>query len=161
MPGPLSADAGAILKAWERDCDKLLTGVDGSPAGAARVIQAMLTRFAHSVSEARAGRISSSPPMVLAEKGPQAGGSYRTAAMRRYIRLIGADLTALLRIDLAQWGLREPTHYLDYATARSILLPLANLDATFEELGQHFAAPGPSAVPPRPADTLRTGTRLA
>jgi Dynamin family len=160
-PGPLSSDAAAILKAWERDCAKLLAGVDGSPTAAARVIQAMLARFAHSVSEARAGRVAPRAATAPPERSIPVSGSFRAAAMRRYVGLIGADLTALLRIDLAQWGLREPTHYLDYATARSILLPLANLDATFDELGQKFSTPSAGTVPPRQADALRTGTRLS
>jgi hypothetical protein len=55
------------------------------------------------------------------------------------LRLIAADLTALLRIDLAQWGLRDAQRITDYAEARAALLPLANLDATFDELGRKFA----------------------
>ncbi len=65
----------------------------------------------------------------------------------------------MLRVDLAQWGMREPERYLDYATARSILLPLANLDATFAELAQRFAAPKSAATEPAPADMGLTGSR--
>ena len=159
MPGPLSTNASAILKEWERDCAKLLTGIDDSPTSAVRAVQGLLARFAHSVNEARSGRVSAAAPMPLPQRNSQVGASSRAAAMQRYVRLIGADLTALLRIDLAQWGMREPARYLDYATARSILLPLANLDATFEELGQRFATPKSAATEPAPADMGLTGSR--
>jgi hypothetical protein len=42
----------------------------------------------------------------------------RMPAARRYARLIAADLTALLRIELARSGLRGPALFADYATAR-------------------------------------------
>jgi hypothetical protein len=80
-------------------------------------------------------------------RGASANGRYRAAAARRYVGLIAADLTALLRIDLAQWGLRDRADYADYALARSVLLPLANLDATFDELGQRFGVGAPAAAP--------------
>jgi len=159
MPGPFDTNASAILKEWERDCAKLLAGIDGSPASAVRTVQGLLARFAHSVNESRAGSVAPGAPMPLPQRSPQVSASSRAAAMRRYVRLIGADLTALLRIDLAQWGMREPARYLDYATARSILLPLANLDATFEELGQRFAAPNSAATETAPADMGLTGSR--
>ena len=158
-PGPLSFDAASILKEWESDCAKLLFGIDASPTSAARVIQALLVRFAQSLSEARTGRAATRAPMALPEGNARASGSFRTAAMRRYVRLIGADLTALLRIDLAQWGMRDPAQYLDYAAARSVLLPLANLDATFDELGQRFAPPSTIAAEPAKAGAALTATR--
>jgi hypothetical protein len=161
MPGPLSFDAASILKEWESDCAKLLAGIDASPTNAARVIQALLVRFAQSLSEARTGRVAARAPMALPERNAYVCGSFRTAAMRRYVRLIGADLTALLRIDLAQWGMREPAQYLDYAAARSVLLPLANLDATFDELGQRFAEPSTAAPEPAKAGIALTATRHA
>jgi hypothetical protein len=64
----------------------------------------------------------------------------RRPAARRFARLIAADLTALLRIELARTGLREPALYADYAMARAILLPLANLDSVFDDLGQLLAS---------------------
>jgi len=138
-PGPLSYPAAAILKSWESDSAELLHGIDGTPEGIALGVQALLERFAHSLSEARAGRIVTRPPLASPGRKPPAQGPYRVAAARRYVRLIAADLTALLRIDLAQWGLRDAQRITDYAEARAALLPLANLDATFDELGRKFA----------------------
>jgi hypothetical protein len=63
----------------------------------------------------------------------------RRPAARRYAKLIAADLTALLRVELARTGLRDATLFARYATARSILLALANLDAVFDDLGQLLA----------------------
>ena len=146
-PGPLSPDAAAILKAWESDSGKLLAGIDGSPAGVARVIQALLKRFAQSLREAHTGLLSSHTPAAPPSRSTPANGRYRVAAARRYVGLIVADLTALLRIDLAQWGLRDSADYADYALARSILLPLANLDSNFDELGQRFGVGDPAAAP--------------
>lgn len=159
-PGPLSYDAEAILKTWQADSDKLLTGIDGSPASVALVIQALLVRFAHSMNEARAGRVVTRPPVALPESGPPASGPYRAAAARRYVGLIAADLTALLRIDLARWGMPDKDRFEDYLAARSALLPLANLDATFDELGQRFASdPAPAAEQPADADAVLAQTR--
>ncbi len=158
-PGPFNLDAGMILKAWEGDSNKLLAGIDGSPASVARVIQALLVRFAHSLSEARAGRIVSGPRIALPDRGAPASAPYSAAAARRYVGLIAADLTALLRIDLAQWGLLDAAEYADYAAARSILLPLANLDATFDELGQRFAGGAAVAAEPAGASAAVSATR--
>jgi dynamin family protein len=138
-PGPLSYEAAAILKAWDGDSTRLLDGIDGTPESIARVVQALLERFAHSLSEARAGRIVTRPPVASPGHAPPEKGPYRVAAARRYVRLIAADLTALLRIDLAQWGLPDTQRVNAYAEARAALLPLANLDATFDELGRKFA----------------------
>jgi hypothetical protein len=158
-PGPMNAEAAAILKAWEADCARLLTGVGGSPESVARVIEALLARFAHSLSEARTGRPGPRTPVTVPDKGPPGRGPFPVPAARRYAALIGADLTALLRIDLAQWGLRDPTMYHDYAEARSILLPLANLDATYSELGRRFAASSTASAGRAPAPALLMATR--
>ncbi len=153
MPGPLTPDAASILQEWERDSAKLIGQIDASPASAARAIQVLLVRFAQSLSEARTGRVAPRAPIAFPGNGRHADRSSRTAATRRYVRLIGADLTALLRIELAQWGMRDPTRYPDYAHARSVLLPLANLDATFEQLGQRIAATSALAAESAEANT--------
>jgi len=150
-PGPLSSDAASILKAWQSDCAKLVASIDGSPAGIDRVIQLLLVRFAQSLSEARNYRVAPRPPLGLPDRSAPANGRYRAPAARRYVGLIGADLTALLRIALAQWGMRDTIKYADYAAARATLLPLANLDATFDELGRRFAGGSAAAVAPEPA----------
>ncbi len=137
-PGPLTFEAQSILNAWQVDCAKLVSHVTGSQADVSRIIHALLVRFAHSMTEARAGRAVAHAPMALPEKGPPDPAPYRRAAARRYVRLIGADLTTLLRINLAEWGLRDPSVYGAYAAARSALLPLADLDATFDDLGRRF-----------------------
>jgi hypothetical protein len=159
-PGPLSPDAASILKAWEADSGKVLAGIDGSPSGIASVIQALLFRFAHALGEARSGRLAAPPPAELPKLGLPANGRNQAATARRYVRLLRADLTALLRVDLAQWGLRDPATYAAYAAARSALLPLANLDATFDELGARLAAASAAAgEPAAPGAVLTSGRR--
>ena len=49
---------------------------------------------------------------------------------------LAADLTALLRIELAHWGLRDPAKDVDYRMARSVLMQLADLGGAFDALGQ-------------------------
>jgi hypothetical protein len=144
-PGPLSPEAFAILEAWQSDSVALLKGIGNSSDSVSRVIEALLRRFAQSLADARSGRPAPRTPIVVPDKGPPQRGPFRVAAARRYVGLIAADLTALLRIELAQWGLRDPVRYADYAKARSVLLPLANLDATYDELGRRFAATPPAS----------------
>jgi hypothetical protein len=152
----MSPEANSILKAWETDCARLLTGIGSSPESVARVIEALLARFAHSLSEARSGRPGVRTPVAVPDKGPPGRGPFPVPAARRYAALIGADLTALLRIDLAQWGLRDPARYADYAGARAALLPLANLDATYAELGRRFAASNAAAATRTPTPLVAT-----
>jgi hypothetical protein len=59
---------------------------------------------------------------------------------RRYAGLIAADLTALLRFELARSALRDPSVFADYAAARAVLLPLARLDAEFDGLESLLAS---------------------
>lgn len=156
-PAPLSFEADAILKTWQRDSAKLLASVD-SAASAPHVIRSLLIRFAQSMAEMRNGSGAPQRTSPSRERPVPAGGSRRSAAAHRYVGLIVADLTALLRINLAQWGLQDAARRADYAAARSILLPLANLDAVFDDLGQKLAGPTggtASTAASKPPDQLR------
>lgn len=139
-PAPLTPDAVAILNAWEADSGSLLRGVGGSAESVSRVVEALLARFAQSLSEARSGRPGPRVPVAVPDAGGEMGGAFGVAAGRRHIGLIAADLTALLRFDLADWGLKDPDKYARYVAARAVLLPLADLDAAYHELGRRFAS---------------------
>ena len=65
----------------------------------------------------------------------------------RKVSLIAADLTALLRFELAKIGLRDPTLFADYVAARKVLLPLARLDAEFDDLESVLASARNNEVP--------------
>lgn len=164
-PTPLSFEADAVLKTWERDSAKLLASVD-SPAAAQQVIRALLLRFAQAMNEARSGRGAPSSSSAARDRSARANGSHRSAAAHRYVALIVADLTALLRINLGQQTLQDTALRADYAAARSILVPLADLDAIFNDLGQKLTnaagaasnetASGAHRPPPLPPPLSRT-----
>lgn len=138
----LKSEEATVLKSWESDCAKLLESLNKSPDLLAAVIRNLLIRYAQALEWTRPGGIrrhSGSLPLAPTGDTP-ASWPRRGPAARRFARLIAEDLTALLRIELARTGLREPAPFADYAKARAILLPLANLDAVFDDLGQLFAA---------------------
>lgn len=155
-PGALRPEADAILKAWQSDCAQLLARID-SPASASAAIRELLLRFTQAMSETRTGRGSSPRFAPQPEKRMRGKGASRSPAAHRYVALICADLTSLLRIKLAEWGLSDVAKLADYMAARSILVPLANLDAVFDDVGQKLAAASavadaapatPPALPP-------------
>ncbi len=147
-PAPLSAEAAQILRDWENYCARLLASFDGSSASLSRIIQALLVGFAQALDKSRSGNAAHRSKRQLPEpaRAPNVNWPFRAPAARRYARLIAADLTALLRIELARWALRDPTMAADYSAARAVLLPLANLDAVFEELGQLLSSANVAAA---------------
>jgi dynamin family protein len=131
---PLKSSEASVLRDWEADCARLLGGPGNAPDDLGKVMHEMLRRFARSLELARPGSIerNSHRPSV-------AHGGYQRAPRpglpaRRYAGLIAADLTALLRFELARSALRDPSLFADYAAARAILLPLARLDVEFDVL---------------------------
>jgi hypothetical protein len=161
-PAPLISDASLILRDWETNCARLLAGFDGSSANLSRVIQTLLVGFAQALDRSRSGSAAHHSDRRLPDSArvPNVNWPFGAPAARRYARLIAADLTALLRIELARWALRDPRMAADYSAARAVLLPLANIDAVFEELGQLLssasAAAAPAASPgPGPLTAIR------
>jgi hypothetical protein len=157
----LRSEEAGVLKSWESDSARLLGELDRSAASLAGIIRGLLARFAHALEWARPGGIRRQPdwPAPLPAGDAPPSWPARRPAARRFARLIAADLTALLRIELARTGLREPALYADYAMARAILLPLANLDSVFDDLGQLLASTGAGTTAqadPRPRAQLRT-----
>ena len=138
---PLKSAEAGVLKEWEADCAVLLGGLGSAPADLGRVMREVLRRFARSLELARPGSIernSFSPLAAQAEvyrRVPRHG-----SPARRYAGLIAADLTALLRFELARSALRDPSLFADYAAARAILLRLARLDAGFDDLESLLAS---------------------
>lgn len=163
-PTPLSFEADAVLKTWERDSAKLLASVD-SAAAAQHVIRALLLRFAQAMSEMHSGRGTPNPSSALRDRFARATGPRRSAAAHRYVAMIVADLTALLRVNLGQQTLQNTALRADYAAARSILVRLADLDAIFNDLGQKLtdaegsasASHRPPPLPPLPLRNLGAG----
>ena len=138
-PGPLSREAEAIFKAWQADSARLLARVEG-PESMLEVAQSLLIRYTQSVDEISAGRGSVPTSFPMPQEQGRAKGGARSPAAHRYVAMICADLTALLRIKLAQRGLRDTRLAADYAAARAALAPLADLDAIFDDLSRKLEA---------------------
>lgn len=132
---PLRPAEAKMLKEWETDSARLLGALGKAPDDFAAVMPKILRRFARALEEIRPGSITGHP---LAASGRAAGGAPARkagAGARRFARLITADLTTLLRIELARaGGLRDANLLPDYEAARAVLLPLAQLDAEFAKL---------------------------
>ena len=140
-----STEAG-VLRDWEANCARLLDGLGSAPDDLGKVMHEMLRRFARSLELACPGSIERDNHWPAA-----ADYSYRRVPRqgtpaRRYAGLIAADLTALLRFELARSALRDPSVFADYAAARAVLLPLARLDVEFDGLENLLAAGGKKEV---------------
>ena len=115
----------------------------GAPGDLANVMRELLRRFAQRDGagpsrQHRARRTAGRGAAARARARRSAG-----SAARRFAKLIAADLTALLRIELARAGLRDPSLFADYAAARGILLPLARLDLEFDAVESLLASGRP------------------
>lgn len=134
----LKTEAANQLKDFEARTAQLLDDLEQGSASLASVIEGLLREFAHAVEQARPGAVyrqSPSREIAAAGAGSAVGWPLRTAAGQRFARLLAADLTALLRIELARWGLRDPAKDIEYRTVRSVLLSLADLGGAFDALG--------------------------
>lgn len=132
--GALRSTEARILREWETDCTRLLGSMGNAPDDLVNILHELLRRFAQSLELARPGCIERDNRFSAGTDGGQARRPQPGVAARRYAKLIADDLTALLRIELARSGLRDPSLFTDYAAARTILLPLARLDAEFTRL---------------------------
>lgn len=135
----LKTEAANQLKDWEARSAKLLDDLAHGSASLAGVIESLLREFADAVEQARPGSVrrqSASREVAASVGGGGVGWPLRPAAGQRFARLLAADLTALLRIELAHWGLRDPAKDVDYRMARSALVSLADLGGAFDALGQ-------------------------
>ncbi len=137
---PLKSPEASVLRDWEADCARLLGGLGSAPDELGKVMREMLRRFARSLELARPGSIERNNPWPAAAHGGNGRVVRHGKPARRYAGLIAADLTALLRIELARSGLRDPSAFADYATARAVLLPLARLDVEFDALESLLAS---------------------
>lgn len=134
----LKKEATTQLKDWEARSNALLDDLEQGTASLSVVIEKLLREFAIAVEEARPGSVQrqSTSRELVATNGNGGGWPLRAAAGKRFARLLAADLTALLRIELAHWGLRDPAKDVDYRMARSVLMQLADLGGAFDALGQ-------------------------
>jgi hypothetical protein len=135
----LKTEAANQLKDWEVRSAKLLQDLGHGSVSLATTIESLLREFAEAVEQARPGSVkrqSSSRAVATSGGGGAVGWPLRAAAGQRFARLLAADLTALLRIELAHWGLRDPAKDVDYRMARSALVSLADLGGAFDALGQ-------------------------
>ena len=112
-----------------------------APGDLANVMRELLRRFARAMELARSGSIERQ--ILWPGAAADAGTPQRGAASRRFVKLIAADLTTLLRIELARSGLRDPTLFADYEAAQRILLPLARLDLEFDVVESLLASGRP------------------
>ncbi len=143
---PLKSAEAGVLREWETDCAVLLGGLGSAPADLGRVMREMLRRFARSLELARPGSIERNSFSPSAAQGVYGRVPRRGSPARRYAGLVAADLTALLRFELARSALRDPSLFADYAAARAVLLPLARLDVEFDDLESLLASGNKSEV---------------
>ena len=155
--GTLRLTEARILREWEADCARLIEGMGGAPSDLANVTRELLRRFALAMELARSGSIEHQNRWPGEAIGADGGTPQRGSPARRFAKLIAADLTALLRIELARAGLRDPSLFADYNAARRILLPLARLDIEFDAVESLLASgrPREAALPvPSPEQVL-------
>ncbi|MEO8420079.1 MAG: dynamin family protein [Hyphomicrobium sp.] len=139
--GTLRLTEARILREWEGDCSSLIDGMGSASGDLASVMRELLRRFARAMELARSGSIERQIRWPGA--ATDAGTPQRGAPSRRFVKLIAADLTTLLRIELARGGLRDPTLFADYEAAQRILLPLARLDLEFDVVESLLASGRP------------------
>jgi hypothetical protein len=153
---PLRPAEARLLKDWEADCARLLARLAGAPNDLADVMQQMLRRFSHAMEQVQPGSIGDQAQRPAAANGRTPRRLLRGSAARRFAGLIAADLTALLRIELARVGLRDASRFPDIAAAKAALLPLARLDLDLDELDALLAGGRkPAAVAGVPAEQER------
>ncbi len=141
-----SAEA-KILREWETDRARLLDGMGSRQSDPANAMRELLRRFAQSVELARPGSIERRNGWPIAVDAGHGRLLRPPKLTPRKVKLIAADLTALLRLELARSGLRDPTLFADYVAARKVLLPLARLDAEFDGLESVLASAPDNDVP--------------
>lgn len=125
-----------VLAAWETRASELLTELDAGTASPTRVIHALLLEFAKFLPRAH----RASPPVnSSASPAAPAKAARRASPERRQARLLAADLTAMLRLEAVHAYPRDPALRDGYRTARSVLLSLTDMDATFAALGSAAA----------------------
>jgi hypothetical protein len=136
--GALDPAYAAIVKDWEAASALSLKGLADPTKNLSAIIEDLLREFAQFVEKARPGAVArqAASHRPVEQNGPVRWPVRVPAAQQRFARVLAADLTALLRIELAQKGLRNPVKDADYRTARSVLLSLADLDGAFDALGQ-------------------------
>jgi hypothetical protein len=136
----LKSNEASVLRDWETDCAGLLGGLGSAPDDLGKVMHEMLRRFARSLELARPGTIERDNHWPVAADDRYRRVPRQGTPARRYAGLIAADLTALLRFELARSALRDPSAFADYAAARAVLLPLARLDVEFDGLENLLAS---------------------
>ena len=141
--GTLRLTEARILREWEADCSSLIKGMGSTPGDLSSVTRELLRRFARAMEVARAGSIERQMLWPAEATSAEGGAPQHGAPARRFAKLIAADLTTLLRIELARGGLRDPTLFADYEAARAILLPLARLDLEFDAVESLLASGRP------------------
>jgi hypothetical protein len=129
---PLKSNEARLLKEWEGDCARLLGALGSDDLG--NVLQELLRRFARAMELARPGSIERNASRPTQSAATSRRVPRHGTPARRYAGLIAADLTTLLRFELARDGLRDQGLFADYAAARSVLLPLAQLEGEFDRL---------------------------
>jgi hypothetical protein len=144
---PLKSVEAKILRDWETDRAKLLDGMGSKPRDAANALHELLRLFAQSMELARPGSIERRNGWPIAADAAPGRLLRQPKVTWRKVSLIAADLTAVLRFELARSGLRDPTLFADYVAARKVLLPLARLDAEFDGLESVLASARNNEVP--------------
>lgn len=143
----LPPDVANLLADWERRSLLLLDELARGTKSAPSVIEDLLRCYAEYAERLRPGGIvgksahaSTSRALTTPIKWPS-----QTPGAQRLIKMLIADLTALLRMQSGASTFTDPGLLADYQRARSILVSLADLDGAFDALGRMLAAAKPAA----------------
>jgi hypothetical protein len=143
----LPQDIANLLADWERRSSMLLDDLARGTKSVPSVIEDLLHCYAEYAERLRPGGImgaaiegESSRALTSPIKWPA-----QTPAARRLIKMLIADLTALLRMQSGASTFTDPGLIADYHRARSIVVSLADLDGAFDALGRMLAATKPAA----------------
>lgn len=137
-----------LLADWDRRSSLLLDELARGTKSVPSVIEDLLQCYAEYAERLRPGGIAgaaseereSSRALTSPIKWPA-----QTPAARRLIKMLIADLTALLRMQSGASTFTDPGLISDYQRARSIVVSLADLDGAFDALGRMLAATKPAA----------------
>jgi hypothetical protein len=143
----LPPDTAALLAEWDRRSSHLLDDLARGARSVPTVIEDLLQCYAEFAERLKPGGITGVNgvgPTSRALTSPLKWPS-QTPAAQRMIKMLIADLTALLRMQSGVSTYTDPGLVADYKRARSIVVSLADLDGAFDALGRMLAATKPAA----------------
>lgn len=138
----LPPDTAALLADWDKRSSYLLEDLARGTKSVPRVIEELLQCYAEYAEMLRPGGITGANPRGPSSRALASPIKWpsQTPAAQRLIKMLIADLTALLRMQSGASTYTDPGLVADYQRARSIVVSLADLDGAFDALGRMLAA---------------------